>query len=310
MALFFDTGHLPGFKNAVVTIGTFDGVHLGHQKILQTVIDEARAVQGESMVITFDPHPRKLLFPEKELKILTPLQEKLALISSIGIHHIVVVPFTKEFSSLSAQQYIQDFLIGKFHPHTIVIGYDHHFGNDRKGNIRLLEKEQTVYGYKLIEIPEQVVDEASISSTKIRNALLNGNVQESAAMMGRYYRIKGTVIKGNQLGRTIGYPTANLRLLDENQLLPAIGIYCVQVRYGNFLYGGMLSIGHNPTVTQEKSIKIEVHIFEFHKEIYGEEIELVFIDKMRNEEKFSSVEELKMQLKKDEVAAREVLRLL
>src|SRR5690606_35736900 len=131
MALYFDTGYLPEFKNAVVTIGTFDGVHLGHQKILQTVIDQARAVQGESMVITFDPHPRKLLFPDKELKILTPLQEKLALISSIGIHHIIVAPFTKDFSALSAQQYIQDFLIEKFHPHTIVIGYDHHFGNDR-----------------------------------------------------------------------------------------------------------------------------------------------------------------------------------
>lgn len=307
MALFFDTGHLPAFKNAVVTIGTFDGVHLGHQKILQTVIDQARAVQGESMVITFDPHPRKLLFPDKELKILTPLQEKLALISSIGIHHIVVVPFTKEFSSLSAQQYIRDFLIGKFHPHTIVIGYDHHFGNDRGGNIRLLEKEQTVYGYKLIEIPEQVVDEASISSTKIRNALLNGNVQESAAMIGRYYRIKGTVVKGNQLGRTIGYPTANIQLSDEAQLLPAMGIYCVQVKHENVLYGGMLSIGYNPTVTSEKTIKIEVHIFDFYKDIYGDAVEILFVDKMRNEEKFSSLEELKMQLKKDEAAAREIL---
>lgn len=308
MALFFDTGHLPEFKNTVVTIGTFDGVHLGHQKILQTVIDQACEVNGESMVITFDPHPRKLLFPDKELKILTPLREKLALISSIGIHHIVVVPFTKEFSSLSAQQYIQDFLIGKFHPHTIVIGYDHHFGNDRGGNIRLLKKEQNVYGYKLIEIPEQVVDEASISSTKIRNALLNGNVQESAAMMGRPYSIKGIVVKGNRLGRTIGYPTANIRLQDENRLLPAIGIYCVQVKYANTLYGGMLSIGYNPTVTDEKTIKIEVNIFDFDKKIYGEELEIVFIDKMRDEQKFASLNALKAQLKKDEEMAKKRLQ--
>lgn len=307
MSVFYNTDNLPKFKNAVITIGTFDGVHLGHQKILKTVIDKAKEVNGESVVITFHPHPRKLLFPQQPLKILTPLSAKIWLLSSLGIDHIVVVPFTKEFAALSASQYIKEFLIEKLNPHTIVIGYDHHFGQDRSGNIQLLKQEQNDFGYKLMEIPEQVIDEISISSTKIRSALMSGKVAESAKMTGRNYSIKGKVVKGRQLGRAIGYPTANIQPLDSEQIIPAIGIYCVQVKSKHKLYGGMLSIGYNPTVTDEKTIKIEVNIFDFDQSIYNEEVEVFFIEKMRDEEKFDSLDALKEQLKMDEMMARGML---
>lgn len=308
MGVFYSTERLPKFKNAVITIGTFDGVHLGHQKILKTVIDEAHKVQGESIVITFYPHPRKLLFPQQPISILTPLEEKISLLTAIGIDHILIVPFTIEFSKLSARQYVKEFLVEKFHPHTIVIGYDHHFGSDRKGNIHLLEQLQQTYAFQLIEIPEQLIDEAGISSTKIRKSLQGGAVSDAAMMMGRNYRLKGEVIRGNQLGRTIGYPTANLKLNDAEQLMPALGIYCVQVVYEKKHYGGMLSMGYNPTVTQEKTIKIEVNIFDFDKEIYGETLELVFVEKMRDEQKFDSLEALKEQLKQDEIKAKQILK--
>ncbi|HTN44935.1 MAG TPA: bifunctional riboflavin kinase/FAD synthetase [Flavipsychrobacter sp.] len=310
MGVFYHTDNLPEFKNAVVTIGTFDGVHLGHQAILQTVIDKAIEMQGESIVITFHPHPRKLLFPHQELKMLTPLEDKISLLKNLGIDHIVVVPFTTEFSNLSAEQYIHDFLVDQFHPHTIVIGYDHHFGSDRKGNIHLLKATQLECNFQLIEIPEQLIDEAGISSTKIRNSLQTGDVREAAMMMGRGYSLKGTVITGNQLGRTIGYPTANLSLTDTDQLLPCLGIYCVQVRYKEELLGGMLSIGYNPTVTDQKTIKIEVHLFDFDRDIYGDALELIFIQYMRGEQKFESVQALTAQLKKDEVMAKSILKSL
>jgi len=308
MGVFYSTDKLPEFRNAVLTIGTFDGVHLGHQKILKTVTDEAQKINGESIVLTFHPHPRKLLFPQQQLEIITPLEEKINFLSSFGIDHVIVVPFTKEFSQLSAKDYIRDFLVGKFHPHTVVIGYDHHFGSDRSGNITLLKAEQKTYNYQLIEIPEQLIDEAGISSTKIRKALLEGDVKESAAMMGRFYSLKGTVVKGKQLGRTIGYPTANIQLKNTEQLLPAIGVYAVKVNYENALFGGMLSIGYNPTVTEEKTIKIEVNIFEFNREIYGEQLEILFLTRMRGEEKFASLDDLKKQLQADEHYARQLIQ--
>lgn len=310
MGVFYHTENLPEFQNAVVTIGTFDGVHLGHQAILQTVMDQAEKIHGESIVITFHPHPRKLLFPHQELKILTPLEDKISLLKSLGIDHIVVVPFTTDFSNLSAEQYIHDFLLDKFHPHTIVIGYDHHFGSDRKGNIHLLKATQQECNFQLIEIPEQLIDEAGISSTKIRKSLQEGDVREAALMMGRGYSLKGIVVTGNQLGRTIGYPTANLRLIDTDQLMPSLGIYGVQVRYKEELLGGMLSIGYNPTVTDQKTIKIEVNLFDFNKDIYGDPLELIFIGYMRGEQKFESLQALTIQLKKDEEMAKSILKSL
>jgi riboflavin kinase/FMN adenylyltransferase len=299
MAVFYNIEHLPDFNNPVLTIGTFDGVHYGHKKILQEVVTHAHEVDRESIVVTFEPHPRKLLFPNQPLRLITPLEEKLKLIEATGIRHIVVAPFTKEFSQLSAREYISQFLVERFHPQTIIIGYDHHFGHDRTGDINLLKDLQDEFHYKVIEIPPQLIDEATVSSTKIRNALNEGRVHDAAHMLERSYVLNGRVIEGRKIGRTIGYPTANLQPLDFDQLIPANGIYAVRVTYNGQSFGGMLSIGFNPTVTNEKKLHIEVNIFDFDETIYGEVIEISFVKWLRAEEKFASLEELKQQLALD-----------
>lgn len=299
MGLFFDNGQLAAFHNPVLTIGTFDGVHLGHKTILNEVVRQAKEVNGESVLITFEPHPRKLLFPDQPLQLLTSPEQKFELIFATGIQHIVVVPFTREFSSYSAAGYISDFLVEKFHPHTIIIGYDHRFGHDRLGDINLLKQYQEDFNYQLAEIPAKLIDEAAVSSTKIRKALIAGQVQDAAHMMGRYYNLRGTVIHGNHLGRTIGYPTANIQLQYTEQLIPAVGIYAVYVTHNGTRYRGMLSIGYNPTVSDAHQLHIEVNILDFDKDIYGDTLEIAFVTYLRNEEKFASLEALKEQLHKD-----------
>ncbi len=299
MAVFFDIQHLPDFKNAVITIGTFDGVHKGHKTILAEVVNHARQVNGESVLLTFEPHPRKLLFPDQPLGIITPLDQKLQLITESGIEHIVVVPFTREFAGLSAEEYIERFLVGIFHPKSIVIGYDHRFGHDRKGDLKLLEKCAQQGGYELMEIPAQLIDDAAVSSTKIRHAITEGRVEDASHMLGRNYSITGTVIHGNKLGRTIGYPTANLKPTDPEQTIPAVGIYAIQAVYNGSQYNGMMSIGYNPTVTDTKDIKIEANLFDFDEDIYGRVLEISFLKRLRDELKFDSVEALKQQLHND-----------
>ncbi|MFI5196698.1 MAG: bifunctional riboflavin kinase/FAD synthetase [Chitinophagales bacterium] len=307
MAIYFDTKHLPAFKNAVLTIGTFDGVHKGHKVILQEVVSHAKKVNGESVLITFEPHPRKLLFPGQPLGIITPLHEKLQLVTEEGITHIVVVPFTKEFSMLSAQEYIERFMVNIFHPHSIVIGYDHRFGHDRKGNIKLLEKYAPIYHYELMEIPPQLIDEAAVSSTKIRHAIKEGRMEYTNLMLGRNYSMKGTVIHGNKLGRTLGYPTANIQPQEREQIIPANGIYAIRALHDNKKYNGMLSIGYNPTITDIKELRIEVNLFDFDKQIYGDTLEICFIKKLREEQKFDSIEALKKQLHRDKVDTLRVI---
>ena len=283
----------------MLTVGTFDGVHKGHKAILQEVVNHARAMDGESVLLTFEPHPRKLLFPNQPLGIITPLQQKLQLITEAGIQHIVVVPFTREFANLSAQEYIENFMVGIFHPYSIIIGYDHRFGNDRKGDIRLLEKHEQDYQYELIEIPAQLIDDATVSSTKIRNAITDGKVEEAAHMLGRNYSFSGRVVHGNKLGRTLGYATANLEPEEREQIIPAMGIYAIQAMHNGTRYNGMMSIGYNPTVTDKKELKIEANLFDFDKDIYGETLEIFFVKKLRDEQKFESLEALKAQLHKD-----------
>ena len=291
-----------------MTIGTFDGVHKGHKAILNEVVNRARNVNGESVLLTFEPHPRKLLFPDQPLGIITPLHQKLQLITEAGIEHIVVVPFTKEFAGMSAQEYIERFMVGKFHPHTIIIGYDHRFGHDRKGDIRLLESQAQDLQYELIEIPAQLIDDATVSSTKIRKAISDGRTEEAAHMLGRSYSFKGKVMHGNKLGRTLGYPTANLAPEEPEQIIPAIGIYAIKATHNGILYNGMLSIGHNPTVTDKKELRIEANLFDFDKEIYGETIEIFFFKKMRDEHKFDSLEALTQQLHKDKEESLRIFR--
>ena len=307
MAIFYETTKLPRFKNAVITIGTFDGVHLGHKVILQQVVNKAREVDGESVLLTFEPHPRKLLFPEQSLKILTPLQQKLELLTQEGIQHIIVVPFTKAFAGLSADAYIKDFLVDQIQAHSIVIGYDHHFGNDRKGNINLLKTYADSCNYKVHEIPAQLIEEAAVSSTKIRHALQSGNVKDASAMLGRPYSIIGNVVHGAQLGRTIGYPTANIKPIDDEQLIPENGVYAIKAKWNHTLYDGMLNIGNRPTVSNELTLHIEAHLFNFNENIYNQSLEIIFIDRLRSEQRFSSLDELKAQLAKDKDASQAIL---
>lgn len=307
MAVYYGTGALPSFNSAVVTIGTFDGVHKGHRAILQNVAERAAAAGGESVLITFDPHPRKLLFPNESLGIITPLAQKLELVQSIGIQHVVVVPFTHEFASLSARGYIEEFLVRYFSPHTIIIGYDHRFGHDRTGNILLLQELAPQFGYNVLEIPAQLIDQAAVSSTKIRNAVMSGNALEAVSMLGRPYSFAGRVVHGRQLGRQIGYPTANLVMTDTDQVIPGMGVYTVRVRWNGQVYGGMMSVGKNPTVSDNEELKIEVNIFDFASEIYGETIEVYIENKIRNEMKFNSLDELKSEIDSDRVKSIEFL---
>ncbi len=299
MAIFFDINSLPAFKKAAITIGTFDGVHHGHKAILQQLVTHAKETGGESILLTFEPHPRKLLFPEQPLKLLTPLADKIELIQHEGVEHIVVVPFTKDFAALSSEAYIEDFLVKRFHPESIIIGYDHHFGHDRKGNIHMLKANADRLGFKVFEISAQLIEEAAVSSTKIRKALQEGHVEEAAKMLDRNYSIKGKVVKGAQLGRTIGFPTANMAPLSEDQIIPANGVYAVKVWVDGIDHNAMLNIGIRPTVSNDLKLHIEAHLFNFNEDIYGKTINLEFIARLRNEEKFPSLDALKEQLQKD-----------
>jgi riboflavin kinase / FMN adenylyltransferase len=307
MRVLYGIEALGKFKNPVITIGTFDGVHQGHKTILQKVVDETKAINGTSILITFDPHPRKLIFPNESLKLLSTLEERLGLVADAGIDVTVVIPFTKDFSSLSAHDYVGIFLVKIFHPSLIVIGYDHHFGQDRKGDIILLRQYGLKYGFEVKEISAQLISEAAVSSTQIRNALLLGNVALATKMLGMPYQISGRVVEGAQRGRLIGFPTANINLPDGDKLLPKSGAYAVKVSLANKTYGGMLNIGFNPTVSEDLVQKVEVHIFDFDQQIYDEVITVSFVAGLRDERKFDSIESLKAQLNVDKKMALSAL---
>jgi riboflavin kinase / FMN adenylyltransferase len=309
MAVFYNTDRLPVFNKAVITIGTFDGVHKGHKTILKEVVSHAVTAGGESVLLTFDPHPRKVIFPQQTIAIITPLQDKLQLITDIGIEHIVVVPFDESFAGLSATEYIEQFLIKNFNPHSIVIGYDHRYGHDRTGDINLLKQYGAIHNFEVVEIPAQLIANAAVSSTKIRNAIIVGNIEEANDMLGRQYSFTGRVVHGNKLGRTLGYPTANLDPIDPEQVLPHTGIFAVTVVVEGDNYNGMISIGYNPTVTDTKTIKIEVNIFDFDMDIYDKFIDVTFLKKLRDEQKFDSLAALVHQLHADKVAATAIVKI-
>jgi riboflavin kinase / FMN adenylyltransferase len=304
--------HLPAFRRAVITIGTFDGVHQGHRLILHQLMREADAINGETVIITFHPHPRSVVAPDKPpIQLLNTPEEKTSLLEHIGIDHLVVVPFTLDFAALTAEEYIRDFLIARFHPHTIIIGHDHHFGQHRQGNFRLLEDWQAKGNYQLTEIPVHVLNEIAISSTHIRNALLAGDIEKANAALGYNYHFEGTVIKGNQLGRTLGYPTANLQLHHPDKLIPGNGVYTVRIdiipkngQPANTTYTGMMNIGVRPTVDGTKRM-IEVNIFDFDADIYGDTLKISVQRFLRTEQKFNGLDALKEQLAKDKAAALE-----
>lgn len=306
MKVFYGTEKLPELKRPILTIGTFDGVHEGHRNILQSVVKEARALQGTSILITFDPHPRKLVHPDEPLKLLSTLDERLALVAGVGIDIVVVVPFTAEFAALSARAYVEQFLIGVFRPEAIVIGYDHHFGHDRTGDIELLREYAAAGHFSVREIAAHLIADAAVSSTQVRKALNEGAVDRAARMLGTPYCLGGKVGYGAQRGRTIGFPTANL-ISPVDKLVPKPGVYAVWVNIGAERFRGMLNIGFNPTVSSDNLIKMEVHLLDFDRDIYNESISVCFVARIRDERKFAGLDELKAQLARDR---QDALRLL
>ena len=298
--------HISGLKdvaNSIVTIGTFDGVHLGHQKIIKRLVDLKQKQGGETILFTFDPHPRKVLFPEQtDLKLITTTKEKCELLKQFGIDHVLVYPFTKEFSKMHAIEYISDIIAKGLKTKTLVIGYDHHFGSNREGNIDTLRELSSTYNFNVEEIPAQEINQLNVSSTRIRKAIEEGDVKTANEFLGYSFFVTGVVVKGKQLGRTIGYPTANIYVEDADKLIPKIGVYAVNVILNGIHYKGMLNVGVNPTTDTDNKIKIEVNIFDFDADIYGHDIKVEFVKWIRNEEKFANLEELKEALANDKIA--------
>ena len=290
----------------VVTSGTFDGVHFGHQKILERLVESAKNNGGESVILTYWPHPRLVLYPGQELYLLTSIEEKIELLESHNIDHLIILTFTKEFAQLSSEEFIKDILVDKIGTKKLVIGYDHKFGRNRSGSFEELRKDGPIYGFEVEEIPKQMIDNIAVSSTKIRRALMEGNVETAREYLGRPYCLHGVVIEGDRIGRTLNFPTANIEVTFKNKLIPAEGIYAVTVETGNKLYKGMLNIGYRPTFggTQKR---VEVHIIDFDDDIYGNNIGIHFYKKIRAEVRFENIGELKDQLQRDKEMTLEVL---
>jgi len=291
---------------AVVTSGTFDGVHFGHQKILQRLEEITSKNGGESVLLTYWPHPRLVLFPDQELFLLTSIEEKIALLSKKNVDHLIIIPFTEKFSSLSSEEFIKDILVDKIGTKKLVIGYDHKFGKNRSGSFEELKKDSPIYGFEVEEIPKQMIENNAVSSTKIRKALTAGNIDIANEYLGRPFCIHGKVIQGDKIGRTLDFPTANIEVIFKHKLIPAEGIYAVKAYVENKCFKGMLNIGFRPTFggTQKR---VEVNIFDFNHDIYEREIMVEFYHKIRSEIKFQNVGALKAQLQNDKKEAIAIL---
>lgn len=296
--------NFPKLDYAVVTSGTFDGVHLGHQKILKKLIDTAKNEQGETVLITFFPHPRMVLSKNK-IELLSTIDERGRLLKGLGINHLLIIPFTKEFAELSPDDFIQKVYVDTIQTKRLIIGYDHHFGKNREGNFNYLKKHQDQYNFEVEEIAREDIDDIGISSTKIRIALKDGNITLANTYLGKPYSLEGKVMHGDKIGRQIGFPTANIHIKEDYKLIPKDAIYAVEVFVRDTTYKGMLYIGNRPSITDKTSQKrIEVNIFNFNENIYEQEIRVELLKKIREDITFASVEELTKQLKDDERVTR------
>lgn len=293
--------------NAVVTSGTFDGVHLGHQKILHRIREIARSIGGETVLLTFWPHPRLVLYPEEHnLRLLSTFEEKASLLRQFGIDHLVTIPFTQEFSQLTSEEFIRKVLIEKIQTKKLVIGYDHRFGKNREGSFEYLQTHSSEFGFELEEISREDVDEIGVSSTKIRKALESGDVQTANQYLGRPYELNGIVVKGQQIGRSIGFPTANIHVPNDYKLIPKDGVYAVEARVEDQIFKAMLNIGNRPTVDGTRKT-VETHLFDFQGDLYNKLITVYFRAFIREERKFENLEALKAQLKLDQKSAKSLL---
>ena len=306
MKIYYGLEEFKKLDFAVVTSGTFDGVHYGHQKILERLHEIAHNNGGESVLLTYWPHPRLVLYPDQELYLLSSIEEKSELLSQHKVDHLIIIPFTEEFSNLSSEEFIIDILVNKIGTKKLVIGYDHRFGKNRSGSFEELKKDGPVYGFEVEEIPKQMIENNAVSSTKIRRALSEGRIEIADEYLGRPYTIHGKVIEGDKIGRTIDFPTANIDVIFKHKLIPAEGIFAVKVIIDGIYHKGMLNIGFRPTFggTQKR---MEVHIFDFNKDIYNKEIVIEFYSKIRSEVKFQNVGALKSQLMQDKEDAMKIL---
>lgn len=291
----------PKNKGSVITIGTFDGLHIGHQKILQSICDQARAQELQSVLLTFYPHPRRVLFPDQPLALIQTQEEKLAKLEALGLDHVVILEFSAEFAKLSAAQFVQDVLIDGLAAQTVIIGYDHQFGHDRQGNLAFLRTYEAKNLFKVEEIPAEQIDEVYVSSSKIRQAIQDGQMELAHSYLGKPFQISGFVSRGLQNGRTIGFPTANLTLTESEKILPADGVYAVSAFVHGEMRNGMMNIGWRPTIQEEKKTrKLEVHFFDFTADIYEAYIALNLHARIRSEQKFDNLDALKLQLQQDQ----------
>lgn len=308
MKIYHGIDDFTALQYAVVTSGTFDGVHLGHQKIFSRLREIASRNFGETVVITFWPHPRLVLHPQEEnLKLLNTFEEKAELLKDQGIQHLIRIPFTREFSQLSSEQFIKDILVKTIGTRKLVIGYDHHFGKNREGSFDQLKLNGPRYGFDVEEIPPQEVDHVAVSSTKIRVALEEGDIDTANHFLGQAYRVTGRVVKGDRVGHTLGYPTANIDVDTKYKLIPRDGIYAAAVSHEHRTYGGMVYIGYRPTINGTRR-NIEVNIFDFDRDIYGETLTIYFHKMLRGDRTFEGLEAMKSQLAKDREDALAVLR--
>ena len=285
-------------KASIVTIGTFDGVHVGHQEILKRLISIAEIEGLESVVLTFFPHPRMVLQKDSNIKLLNTIDERYDILSDLGIDNIVIQNFTQEYSRLTAIEFIRDILVNKLKAKIVVVGYDHHFGRNRSANIEDLKEYGEVYNFRVIEIPAKDIANVAVSSTKIRNALAKGDVTKANKYLGYNFMLTGTVVKGNGLGKTINFPTANISIEESYKLIPKKGVYIINSILEDKLVYGMMNIGKKPTVKGKKKT-IEVHFFDYEKDIYGQKLQINLLKRIRNEEKFDSIQLLQEQLHKD-----------
>ncbi|MDA0890013.1 MAG: bifunctional riboflavin kinase/FAD synthetase [Bacteroidetes bacterium] len=309
MRIYHSIEDFPSDVNTIVTIGTFDGVHKGHQIIINRINEIAKKEAMESVVLTFDPHPRHVIYPDdQDLRLIHTLEEKIEALSKTGVQNLVLHKFTKEFSRTESVNFIRDFLVTKLNMKYMVVGFDHHFGKNRQGTFDNLIELSDAYGFKIEKIKPQNIGEVTISSTKIRNAILEGDCKKANTYLSANFSITGKVVQGNKIGSSIGYPTANIEIENQWKILPKNGVYAVKILLKNQQYFGMLNLGNRPSISDD-SFAIEVHLFDFNATIYNEELKIEFIQRIRDEQQFSDLEKLKSQLKIDAINCKQIFNL-
>ena len=307
MEIFYSLSEVKRDQNTLLTLGTFDGIHPGHQQIIERVVREATRSDSRSLLITFNPHPRTIVSNSSKIRLLSTLKEKIEVIKNLGIQNMLIIEFTKEFSQIGSEEFVKRYIVDSIGVKEIVIGHDHHFGKGRGGDEQTLREMGKEYDFMVSTVDAVEENGIVVSSTKIRNALISGDIKLANSLLKRYYSFSGIVVRGDQRGRLLGFPTANIELDDSNKLLPALGIYAVEFILGNEKYMGVMSIGKRPTFYNEGAITTEVYILDFDQEIYGNFVTVNTVERIRGEEKFSSAEELIKQMKIDTEEGRKIL---